>query len=152
TEDREGRRSRITRSSFSLERLLRLITVSEGLQKRHDLVFLLIGQPEVPDRRIHILWELRGGPAHHLFSLRAIRASGKFIAGVVEADDFFQALKVTIVHIGLNEMGTGPLFPFPQGGDLKLAIELRREPRPIGIRVEERISKKVAYSFVHIRR
>src|SRR5512145_1992904 len=140
------------RPSFSLPRLLRLITVSEGLQKRHDLVFLLIGQPEAPDRHVHVLWELRGGPARRLLSRSAMRATGEFIACVVEVDDFFQALKVSIVHIGLDEIGTRPLVHIPQGRSLELAVELRSEPGPIGIRVELWISKKVAYAFVNVRR
>lgn len=79
-----------------------------------------------------------------------MRAAGEFIAGVVEADDFFQALKIAIVHIGLDEIGTRPFVYIPQGGNLELAVELWSEPRPIGIRVELRISKKVAYPLVHI--
>jgi hypothetical protein len=36
-------------------------------------------------------------------------------------DDFFQALKVAVVHIGLDEIGTRPLVHVPQGRDLELA-------------------------------
>jgi hypothetical protein len=74
-----------------------------------------------------------------------MRATGEFIAGVVEVDDFFQALKVAIVHIGLHEIGTRPLVNVSQGRHLELAVELRSEPRPLGIRVELRISEEVAY-------
>ena len=75
--------------------------------------------------------------------------AGKFIAGVVEVDYFFQALKVTIVRIGLDEIGTRPLVYVPQCGDLELAVELRSESRPVGIRVEPRIPKEVAHALVH---
>jgi hypothetical protein len=101
------------RPSFSFARLLRLITVSEDLQKRHDLVFLLIGQPEIADRLVHALRELRRRPARHLLSRIAMLTSGKLVAGVVEVDDFFQALKVPIVHIGLDEVGARPLVHIP---------------------------------------
>jgi hypothetical protein len=78
--------------------------------------------------------------------------TGKCIACVVVVDDFFKAFKVAIAHIGLDEIEARPLVRVPQCRDLELAVELRSEPRPIGIRVELRISKKVSYSFVHIRR
>jgi hypothetical protein len=71
-----------------------------------------------------------------------MRASGKFIAGIVEVDDFFQALKVAVVHIGLDEIGTRPLVNIPQGRDLKLAVELRSEPRPIRVWIELWIPEK----------
>src|SRR5262249_54782665 len=109
--------------------LLRLIAVSEGLHKRHELVFLFIRQPQVADRLVHVLWDLRGGPALRLFSRSAMLTTGKFIAGVVEVNDFFQALKVAIVHISLDEIWTRPLVHVPQCRDLELAVELRSEPR-----------------------
>ena len=43
------------RPSFSPKRLLRLMPVCEGLQERYELIFLFIGQPEVADRRVHVL-------------------------------------------------------------------------------------------------
>ena len=95
--------------------LLRLIAVSECLHKRHELVFLFIGQPQVADRLVHVLWDLRGGPARRLFSRSAMLTAGKFIAGVVEVDYFFQALKVSVVRLGLDEIGTRPLVHIPQG-------------------------------------
>src|SRR5262245_15968783 len=73
------------------------------------------------------------------------------IACVVVMDDFFQALKVAVVHIGLDEIGTRPPVHIPQGRYLELAVELRSEPRPIGIRVELRIPEEVACPFVYIR-
>src|SRR5215813_15514007 len=106
---------RIILTSFSVTGLLGFVSVSEGLQKRHELVFLLIGQPQVANRLVHVLWDLRGGPARHLFSRSAMLTAGKFIAGVVEVDDFFQALKVTIVRICLDEIRTRPFVHIPQG-------------------------------------
>src|SRR5881628_516665 len=88
--------------SFSLNRMLRVIPVCEGLQKRHKLVFLLIGQPKITDRRVHVLWDLRCRPARHLFSRGAMKTMGELIARIVEVDDCLQALQVTIVHIRLH--------------------------------------------------
>src|SRR6266542_2116270 len=128
--------------------LLKLIPICEGLHKRYELVFLFIGQPQVADRRVHVLWNLRGGPARRLFSRSAMLTTGKFIAGVVEVDDFFQALKVAVVHIGLDEIGTRSLVHIPQCRDLELAADLTREPRPITTPIDPRIPEEGAYSFV----
>src|SRR5258705_11756676 len=73
----------------------------------------------------------------------------KFVASVIEVDDLFQALKVAIVGIGLDEVGTRPHVHVPQGRDLELPVKLRRAWHPLRIRVETRISEKGTYSFVH---
>src|SRR5437016_2319095 len=84
--------------SFSLNRMPRLIPISEALQKRHNLVFLLIGQPKIADRRVHFLWDLRCGPARQLFSRGSMGTMGELIARIVEMDDCLQALQVAIVQ------------------------------------------------------
>jgi hypothetical protein len=55
---------------------------------------------------------------------------------------FFQALKVAVVHIGLNEIGPRPLVDIPQGGHLELALVLRSELCPIRIWVSCRSARK----------
>src|SRR5262249_1791929 len=115
---------------------------------RHKLAFLLGGQPEVPNRLIHVLWNLRGGPAPDFLTSGVMRTTGKSVARVVEVDDLLQALKVAIVHIGLDEIGARAVFDISQRSHLKLAVELRSQPRPIPIRVELRICEKGAYSFI----
>src|SRR5262249_50791251 len=72
----------------------RLVSVRECLQERYDLVFLFVGQPQVANRRVPVLRDLRIWPARHLLSLRAILTTRKFVARVVEVDDFLQALEV----------------------------------------------------------
>ena len=94
---------------------LRLISVRKGLQERDDLVFLLRGQTEVTDRLVHVLWNLRRRPTGYLFSRSTLLTMGKFIAGVVEVDNLLQALKVAIVRICFDEVGTRPHLHVPQG-------------------------------------
>ena len=73
----------------------------------------------------------------------------KFIAGIIEVDDLFQTLKVAIVSVRLDEVGTRPHVYVPQCRDLELPVKLICKLRPLGIRVESRISEKGAYSFIH---
>jgi hypothetical protein len=135
--------------SFSLMRLWRHKPVSEGLQKRHQLILLLTGQPEITDRGVHVLPYFRCRPARHLFSRGALQTAAELVARVVEMDDFFQALEVAIVHISFDEIRARPFVDVAQCRNLELAVELRSEPRPIRVRVEERISKEVADSSVN---
>src|SRR6266446_1279036 len=97
------------------------------LQKRNELVFLLIGQPEVTDRRVHVLGDLRRRPTRYLFSRSTLLTMGEFIAGVVEVDNLLQALKVAIVSVRLDEIGTRSHVYVPQGRDLELPVKLRSE-------------------------
>src|SRR5262249_50414258 len=67
--------------SSSPGRLLwwRLVSVGECLQEGYDLVFLFIGQPQVSNRRVPVLRNLRIGPARHLLSLSAILTTREFV-------------------------------------------------------------------------
>src|SRR5262249_50723303 len=127
-----------TAESSSPGRLLwwRLVSVRECLQEGYDLVFLFIGQPQISNRRVPVLRDLRIWPARHLLSSSAILTTREFVARVVEVDDFLQALEVAIVHVGLDEVGARPLVHIPQRRDLELAVELRSEPYPVGIWIE----------------
>src|SRR6185295_9007836 len=70
------------------------------------------------------------------------------IACVVEVDDFLQAFEVTVVHIGLDEIGPRALVDIPQGSYLELAVKARSELRPIGIRIKLSIGEKATNSFI----
>src|SRR6266850_2031503 len=73
----------------------------------------------------------------------------QIVASVIEVNDLLQALKVAIVRIRLDEVGTRPHIHVPQSRDLELPVKLRSELRPLGIWVETRISEKGTDSFVH---
>src|SRR5206468_864223 len=107
---------------------------------------------EAADRRIYVLSYLRGRPTRRLLAGIPVGTTGKAIARVIEMNHFFQALKVAVVHIGLDEIGPRPPVDIPQGGHLELALVLRSELCPIRIRVKLPICKKTAYSFIHVRR
>ena len=128
------------------------IPICKGLQKRHELVFLLGGQSQATDRFIYVLWYFWGGPTGRLLSRGALRTARKAIARVVEVDDFLQALEVAVVHIGLDEIGARPFVDISHRAHLELAVESRSQLRPIRIRVKLRICKKGGDSFIHVRR
>src|SRR5213593_1016685 len=133
-----------------LDKASMFIPICKRLQKRHELVFLLGGQSEATDRFIYILWYFWGGPTGRLLSRVALRTARKAIARVVEVDDFLQALKVAVVHIGLDEIGARPLVDISQCGHLELAVESRSQLRPICIRAKLPICKKGADSFNYV--
>src|SRR5258705_13613696 len=82
------------------------ISVSQCLQKRDELILPFIGQPEVPNRCVHILHDFWRRPANHLFSRSALLAMRKFVARVIEVNDLLQALKVAIVCVRFDEVAT----------------------------------------------
>ena len=91
-------------------------TVREYLQKRNDLVFLLIRQAEHTRRRIEVVRDLLHRPAGHPLnrSWRAVSGSdwvGKGgVARVVKMYDLLQALEVAVMKERLLEVGFGAGF------------------------------------------
>ena len=84
-------------------RVRRSVAVGESLEKRDDLILLLIRQTEHTGCHIDIRRDLGHGPAIHLFhrSCRALPGlDGEWVhvARVVEVDELFQALDVTVVE------------------------------------------------------
>ena len=115
-------------------------TVGQRLQESDDLVFLLIAQPKLADGHVFCGWHLRHWPAIDFLgrSLRTVSrrdVERKHVAGIVKVDDLLEALEVTVVHVGLDEVRARPHVHVAARRHLKLAVELRHQGCPIRVGV-----------------
>src|SRR5579862_8518954 len=88
------------------------VAVIECFQECDDLILLLVRQAEIAGRHVNVRRDLGRWPAGYLFdgSCRALsRLNGVrvYVARVVEVNELFQALDVSIVEELLLEIGSG---------------------------------------------
>ena len=55
-------------------------------------------------------------PTGHFLSRIAGLTMRERVSGVIEMDCFLQRFQIAVVHVGLHEIGPGPLIDISQGG------------------------------------
>jgi len=102
----------------------------------------VIAQAEVPGRHVDVALDFRLGPAGDLFdgswwAVSRLHGVSENVSRVIEMDEFFQALHITIMKERLLEAGTvGRRHRrIARRRHLHLAVDARRVLDPIGVRV-----------------
>src|SRR5580704_17732771 len=82
--------------------IARGVSVSQRLQEGHDVVLALITETESSNGRVFVRRNLRAGPAG-LLDIGIVLRGAHGVSRVIKVDHFFQALEVSIVHVGFYE-------------------------------------------------
>ena len=119
----------------------RIVAIGEGFEEGHNLILFVVGEVKIADRHIEISADVRRWEAVDVEALPFAGLTGLhlvFVPRVVEVHNLFEALEVTVVHVGFDEgmrREAGAEIDVAEGGRLHGAVEVAGVLSPGFVRV-----------------